>query len=151
MMIYISFRFEFLSAIACIIALIHDVLILIRVYTLFQIPINLTFIAAVLTVIGYSNNDTIVVFDRIRENVKSMKKFTIAEVVNTSVWQTMRRSILTGLSTIITILLLYILGVPAIREFAFPMLIGIVFGIYSSVFIAAQLWVVFVGGENRKA
>ena len=151
MMIYIAFRFEFLSAIAAIIALLHDVMVLISVYTIFQIPINLTFVAAVLTVLGYSNNDTIVIFDRIRENLKSMKKVTIAEVVNASVWQTMRRSLLTGATTLIMIILLYVLGVPSIREFAFPLMIGIAFGIYSSVFIAAQLWTVFVDGENKKA
>jgi len=151
MMIYIAFRFEFTTAIATIIALLHDILILIAVYTLFQIPVNLTFIAAVLTVLGYSTNDTIVLFDRIRENLKGMKKVTIAEVVNASIWQTMRRTIFTTSTTLLVIVLLYILGVPSIREFALPLMIGIGFGIYSTIFIAAQLWVLFVGGENRKA
>jgi len=151
MMIYISFRFEFLSGVACVISLVHDALILITVYTVFQIPVNLTFIAAVLTVLGYSNSDTVVIFDRIRENVKNMKKITIAEVVNISVWQTFRRSCFTGLAALITIGALYIVGVPSIKQFAFPIMIGIVFGIYSSIFVAAEMWVIFVNGKNRKA
>ena len=151
MMIYISFRFEFLSGVACVVSLIHDALILITVYTVFQIPINLTFIAAVLTVLGFSNSDTVVIFDRIRENVKNMKKITIAEVVNISVWQTFRRSCFTGLAALITIGALYIVGVPSIKQFAFPIIIGIVFGIYSSIFVAAEMWVIFVNGKNRKA
>jgi len=125
-------------------ALIHDTAMMVAAYAVFQIPVNGTFIAALLTIIGYSINDTIVIFDKIRENLKSehSKKIDYDNLVNVSVTQTLARSINTSLTTLITIFALYFLGVPAIKDFAFPMIIGIVSGCYSTIFIASPLWVV---------
>ncbi|MDR1101919.1 MAG: protein translocase subunit SecF [Clostridiales bacterium] len=151
MLIYISFRFELLSAVSAILALAHDVLVLLAVYSIFQISVNLTFVAALLTILGYSINDTIVIFDRVRENLKTSKKESVADVANKSVWQTMRRSVYTSATTIVTILALYVLGVPSIREFALPLIIGITFGTYSSIFIACPLWIMLSGEDKKKA
>jgi preprotein translocase SecF subunit len=140
-LIYISFRFEWKFGIAAIAALIHDVLIMLVVYSIAQIAINASFIAAILTIVGYSINDTIVVFDRIRENKKHTKKIDYNDLVNRSISETMVRSINTSLTTLVTILALYILGVPAIKDFALPLVVGIIAGTYSSIFIASPLWV----------
>jgi preprotein translocase SecF subunit len=140
MLIYITLRFELIYGVASIVALIHDVLILLSVYSIFNIPINSSFIAAVLTIVGYSINDTIVVFDRVRENVKLIKKGTYADIANISLRQTLTRSINTSLTTLIVIGSLYVLGVESIREFAFPLMTGIIVGTYSSIFIASPLW-----------
>ena len=125
---------------AAIIALLHDVLILVAIYAIFGITVNSTFIAAILTVIGYSINDTIVVFDRIRENVKREKTKDHIEIVNISVTQTMTRTINTGMATLFVIVTLYVLGATSIKEFAFPLFVGIVVGTYSSIFIASPAW-----------
>lgn len=143
MLIYITIRFEFLSGMAAIIALIHDVIIIICGYMIFRMPLNVAFIAAILTIIGYSINDTIVVFDRIRENIKFARKETYAEIANKSVSQTLTRSINTSVTTLITIVLLYFLGVDAIKDFSLALIIGLVAGTYSSIFIAAPVWVAF--------
>ncbi len=140
MLVYITFRFEFLSGVAAVIALIHDVAIMVSLVLLFKLPVNTTFIAALLTIIGYSINDTIVLFDRIRENVKFARKETFTEIANKSVNQTITRSINTSVTTLITILMLYILGVDAIKDFALTLIFGIVAGTYSSIFVAAPLW-----------
>ncbi|MBV1818919.1 protein translocase subunit SecF [Clostridium cochlearium] len=142
MLVYVGFRFEFKFGLAAILALVHDILITISVYAILQIPVNSSFIAAILTIVGYSINDTIVVFDRIRENRKRNRKANEAEVANVSITQTMKRSINTSLTTLFTIVCVYIF-VPSVREFALPLLIGIVCGAYSSIFIASPLWVVF--------
>lgn len=142
MLVYVGFRFEFKFGLAAILALVHDILITISVYAILQIPVNSSFIAAILTIVGYSINDTIVVFDRIRENRKRNRKANEAEVANVSITQTMKRSINTSLTTLFTIVCVYIF-VPSVREFALPLLIGIVCGTYSSIFIASPLWVVF--------
>jgi preprotein translocase subunit SecF len=139
-LVYISFRFEWKFGVAAILALVHDVLIMLMVYSVARIAINASFIAAILTIVGYSINDTIVVFDRIRENKKHLKKVEHYELVNTSVSETLTRSINTSLTTLITILALYVLGVPAIKDFALPLVVGIVSGTYSSIFIASPLW-----------
>lgn len=139
MLIYIGIRFEFKFATAAITALLHDVLITIGVYAVFQIPLNQTFIAAILTIIGYSINDTIVIFDRIRENQKNMRKASLTEIINTSITQTMSRSINTVLTTLFTIVSVYIF-VPSIRELSLPLIIGILVGCYSSIFIASPIW-----------
>lgn len=144
---YVSFRFEYKMGIAAIIALVHDVFITLSVYSLFFIPVNSPFIAAMLTILGYSINDTIVVFDRIRENRNIGKYKDNAELVNVSITQTLIRSLNTGVSTLITITIMYIIGVSAIKEFAAPLIIGIISGTYSSIFIASPLWVIF---ENKK-
>lgn len=142
MLVYVGFRFEFKFGLAAILALVHNILITISVYAILQIPVNSSFIAAILTIVGYSINDTIVVFDRIRENRKRNRKANEAEVANVSITQTMKRSINTSLTTLFTIVCVYIF-VPSVREFALPLLIGIVCGTYSSIFIASPLWVVF--------
>ena len=139
MLAYIGFRFEFRFGAAAIIALLHDVLITVGVYAVFQIPVNQAFIAAILTIIGYSINDTIVIFDRIRENQKNMRKSSLEEVINTSVTQTMSRSINTVATTLFTIVSVYVF-VPSIRELSLPLIIGILVGCYSSIFIASPVW-----------
>ncbi|MEN1759232.1 protein translocase subunit SecF [Anoxynatronum sibiricum] len=141
MLIYITFRFEFSFGIAAIIALFHDILVVLAVYVIFRIPLNSPFVAAMLTVLGYSINDTIVVFDRIRENRKTMKKFDFEQLATNSINQTIKRSVYTSLTTLVMILALYIMGVPQIREFALPLIAGIVSGTYSSIFIASPVWV----------
>jgi len=140
MLMYITFRFQFIYGVAAIIALIHDVLILLAVYAIFRIPVNSPFIAAVLTVVGYSINDTIVIFDRVRENVKYKKKKTYKDVANQSISQTLVRSINTSMTTLLVIGSLYVLGVDSIKEFTFPLMAGVIVGTYSSIFIASPVW-----------
>ncbi|WP_028242669.1 protein translocase subunit SecDF [Pseudobutyrivibrio ruminis] len=144
MLVYIWFRFKDLRfASSAIIALIHDVLIVLALYAFARISVGAAFIACMLTVIGYSVNDTIVVFDRIRENHKAIKSETaenLAELCNSSLAQTLSRSISTSITTAIMVLMLLILGVSSIREFALPLLAGVIAGTYSSIFIATQLW-----------
>lgn len=149
MLLYVGMRFEFRFGAAAILALVHDVLITLSVYAIFQIPVNSPFIAAILTIIGYSINDTIVIFDRIRENQKNMRRKSIEEIANISITQTMRRSINTSLTTLITIVAVYIF-VPTVRDFSFPLIIGIATGTYSSIFIASPIWVL-LKKKNIKA
>lgn len=143
MLIYISLRFEFLSGCAAVVALVHDVLIMCGVYSIFQLPINTTFIAAILTILGYSINATIVLFDRVRENQKLTRKETFVNIVNTSVWQTMLRSLNTSLTTLATLIVLFFVGVDSIKEFALPITVGVVVGFYSSVFLSGNIWAEF--------
>lgn len=140
MLIYVGIRFEFNFAAAAIIALLHDILIVVTVYAVTQIPVNATFIAAILTVVGYSINDTIVIFDRIRENLNLMRKASIEDITNTSVTQTMARSINTVATVLICIIAVYAF-VPSIRDLSFPLIFGIAVGCYSSIFIASPTWV----------
>lgn len=140
MLIYIAIRFEFKFGVAALIATIHDILITVSVYAIFNIPVNTPFIAAVLTIVGYSMNDTIVIFDRIRENTKIMRRADPTEVANTSLTETMSRSIYTSLSTLMTIIAMDIL-VPSVRQFTIPLIVGIIAGAYSSIFIASPVWV----------
>lgn len=137
---YIAFRFEWRSAVMAVITLVVNILIMLSVYTIFYVPLNTTFIAAMLTVVGYSINNTIVVFDRIRENMKNIKNKSVSEVVNVSVTESMGRTINTTITTLITIVLLYFLGVQNIKEFAFPLIVGIVAGTYGSICIASPFW-----------
>lgn len=139
-LVYITIRFEFTSGCVAIIALVHDVLLLLGIYSLFRWSVNINFIAAVLTVLGYSINNTIVIMDRIRENTRHSRKETYGEIANNSVWQTMTRSINTTITTLLTIGMVYVLGVASIKAFALPIIIGIVVGFYSSVFITGPLW-----------
>ncbi len=150
MLLYISFRFEFLSGIAAIVALTHDVLIVLSFYVIFRLPVNSNLIACLLTIIGYSINNTIVVFDRIRENWKYARRESFCDIANKSVWQTMTRSINTAFTTLITIVCLYIFGVDAIREFALALIVGMVAGTYSSVFIAAPFWDMIRGSKKAE-
>lgn len=149
MLIYITIRFELLSGISAVLALIHDMLVMIAIYAIFRFPVNSSFIAAVLTILGYSINATIVIFDRIRENSRLMKQAKFGDIVNTSIWQSMGRSINTSLTTLVTVVMVYILGVPSIKDFALPLIIGIVAGTYSSIFIAGQFWVLFKGKDAK--
>lgn len=144
MLLYIWFRFSDIRfATSAVIALMHDVLVVLACYAIVWISVGNTFIACMLTIVGYSINATIVIFDRIRENLKVMnKKDTIENVVNVSITQTLTRSIYTSLTTFIMVAILYIMGVSSIREFAFPLMVGIICGGYSSVCITGPLWFV---------
>lgn len=148
---YIAIRFEWRSAITAIIALIINIFVMMAVYTISYTPLNTTFIAAMLTVIGYSINNTIVVFDRIRENMKGYnpkKGETISEITNRSINESMGRTINTTLTTLITIVVLYIVGVQSIKEFAFPLIVGVLAGAYSSIFIASPWWAAWKESEE---
>jgi preprotein translocase subunit SecF len=149
MLIYIGVRFEFNFGFAAIISLLHDVLIMLAVYAVFRIPVDSSFIAAMLTVIGYSINDTIVVFDRIRENQKYIRGNDLAFLANASITQTMARSINTVMTVLITLAAVYIF-VPAIRSFSMPLLIGIASGCYSSIFIASPMWVILKNYSKKR-
>ena len=138
-LVYISFRFEFFSGAIAVLALAHDILILCGIYSVLQIAIDTNFIAALLTVLGYSINNTIVVFDRIRENTRHAKKQTYSEIANTSINQTLGRSINTTVTTLITIVTVYIMGVTSIKDFTLPIIIGIIIGTYSSIFVAGPV------------
>ncbi|MGI6727827.1 MAG: protein translocase subunit SecD [Anaerovoracaceae bacterium] len=140
MLIYIIIRFEWKFGVAAIISLIHDVLIVIAFYGLFRIPINNPFIAGILIVVGYSINDTIVVFDRIRENLKLMKKKHLEELIDKSINQTLIRSLMTSITTTIAIIPLFVLGGSTIRDFTLPLIIGIIAGAVSSITIASPLY-----------
>ncbi|WP_192929787.1 protein translocase subunit SecF [Alkaliphilus serpentinus] len=150
MLIYITFRFEISFGLAAIVALIHDVLVVFTIYSLFRIPINGPFVAAILTILGYSINDTIVIFDRVRENLRFLKKNDYAQVANDSINQTIVRSINTSLTTLITIVALYVLGVEQIKQFALPLMAGVVGGTYSSLFIASPVWVMIKERQHKK-
>ena len=160
-LIYIAIRFEWRSAVMAVFALAINVLVMAAVYAITNIPINPTFIAAMLTVIGYSINNTIVIFDRIRENQKLRKKNeTIADMTDRSINETLGRTINSTITTLITIVLIYILGVSTIKEFALPLIIGIIAGAYTSIFIASTFWAAWkesdmkakaVAAQERKA
>ena len=150
MLIYITFRFKLTFGIAAIISLLHDVFVLLAVYALFRVPVNSPFVAAVLTVVGYSINDTIVVFDRIRENLKGFRIMSNEEVADLSIRQTLTRSINTSITTLLSIVCLYLLGVDSIKEFTLPLLVGIASGTYSSICIASPLWVMFEEMRDKK-
>ncbi len=140
---YIALRFEWRSAVTAIMALVINIVIMFAVYAITYTPLNTTFIAAMLTVIGYSINNTIVVFDRIRENMRGYnpkKGMTVSEITNKSINESMGRTINTTITTLITIVVLYIVGVQSIKEFAFPLIVGVLAGAYSSIFIASPWW-----------
>ncbi len=138
-LIYISIRFQFKFAIAAIIALIHDVTFTLGIFSFFEKEINIPFIAAILTIIGYSLNDTIVVFDRIRENLKILHGKPFDTLINQSIKTTLNRTIITSLTTLLAVLSLYIWGGTVIHDFAFAFLIGILVGTYSSIFVASPV------------
>ncbi|WP_052723629.1 protein translocase subunit SecF [Paenibacillus wulumuqiensis] len=152
--IYVTIRFEWRFAVAAVVALLHDAFLVISIFSIFRLEVDLTFITAVLTIIGYSLNDTIVIFDRIRENLrfsKQKKRGDIADLVNKSISQTMTRSLNTVLTVFIACLLLFILGSESIRMFSLAMMIGLAFGAYSSIFIASPLWLVLKNRQKPKA
>lgn len=142
MLIYIAIRFEFASGVAAIIALLHDVILMCSFVIICRIQINSSFIAALITIIGYSINNTIVIFDRVRENLRreNLQSKTNAEIVDISVKDTLTRTIYTTLTTVVSVLLLAIIGVSAIREFLLPILFGLIAGTYSSIFISGPIW-----------
>jgi preprotein translocase SecF subunit len=150
MLIYITLRFQFVYGASAIIALLHDILILISVYAIFRIPVNSPFIAAILTVVGYSINDTIVVFDRIRETIKGKKKESYADIANTSIKSTLARSINTSFTTVIVISGLYVFGVESVKTFALPLIVGISVGTFSSIFIASPIWALVMDHQAKK-
>ena len=143
MLIYIWVRFEWQFSLGAVIALIHDVLISIGVFSLAQIEFNLSIIAALLTIVGYSMNDTVVVYDRVRENLRKFKKMEMSELLNLSINNTLSRTIMTSLTTLLALFCLYFLGGEIIKGFAFAMMLGVVVGTYSSIFIAVPLLLVF--------
>ncbi len=153
--LYVWWRFRAMHGLSAgvfaVVALIHDIFVVFTAYVLFKIPLNDSFVAAMLTIIGYSINDTIVIYDRIRENSKIMRKTPIRELVNKSVLQTLSRSINTSITTLIAILTLFIFSVvfniQSIREFTMPLVVGIVSGVYSTIFIASPLYMLW---QERK-
>ncbi|CAM3937204.1 protein translocase subunit SecDF [Mesobacillus thioparans] len=152
--IYVTVRFEIYMALAAVIALLHDAFFIIVLFSLTRLEVDITFIAAVLTIVGYSINDTIVTFDRMRENMVKKRRLKtpedIAEVVNTSLRQTLGRSVNTIMTVVITVVALLLLGSASIWNFSFALLIGLIAGTYSSIFIAAQLWYVWKVKELKK-
>ena len=136
---YIWFRFEWQFGLGAVLALAHDVILTIGVFSLTQIEFNLTIIAAILTIVGYSLNDTVIVYDRIRENLRKFKKMPLPEVLNISINDTLSRTILTSLTTLLALVALYILGGSALKGFSFAMIWGVFVGTYSSIFVASPL------------
>ena len=137
--LYVWFRFEWQFAIGAVVALVHDVLITIGVFSLFQFEFDLSTVAALLTILGYSVNDTVVVSDRIRENLRKYKRMELPALLNMSINETLSRTLMTSLTTLIVLVALYVLGGEVIRNFTFAMMFGVIIGTYSSIFIAAPL------------
>lgn len=140
MLIYITIRFELTSGLAAIVCLVHDLLIMLSVYVWLQIPLDTNFIAAALTIFGYSINASIIVFDRVRENLHIARKEPFEAVAERSVWQTMGRTINTSLTTLFTVGMIYILGVPSLKQFTLPLIVGILAGAWSSIMLSSSLW-----------
>lgn len=150
MLVYIWIRFELISGIAAVIALLHDCLLVLGVFGLFGVEVNATIIAALLTILGYSINDTIVVFDRIRENQKYKAKDTpFVDMANDSILQTFRRSLNTSFTTVLAIVVMYLV-VPNVREFCFALIVGITSGTYSSIFVASPIWAVYRDWQEKR-
>ena len=154
MLIYIWIRFDLFSGIGAVLALVHDVTFMICVMCIFRVQVDSTFIAACLTIVGYSINDTVIVFDRIRENMRKLdpKEYTRNKIVDVSVRQTLGRTINTSLTTLIMIVFVYIFGVESIKVFALPLIAGIAVGTFSSIFIASPIWIRLLDkyGDRRK-
>lgn len=153
-LVYVAFRFELTAGLAAILALFHDVLLTASVVLICRVQINVSFIAALITILGYSINNTIIIFDRMRNDLKAARaaneRIDNNKVANEAVKGTMLRSILTGITTFIMILMITLIGVADIREFAFPIMIGILAGFYSSVFITPGLWAIAYKPKRRK-
>jgi preprotein translocase subunit SecF len=143
MLVYLWFRFEMIYGVAAVVAVFHDTLITVGAFSLTNTDITLTVIAAILTLVGYSMNDTIVVFDRIRENVKMMRRESLSEIVNRSINQTLSRTILTSGLTFLTVLSLYLFGGEVLKGFSFALVVGILIGTYSSIAVAAPMLVAY--------
>lgn len=150
MLLYIAFRFDFGSAFAAVLCLAHDVFVMLVAYSLFQIPVGSTVIATVLTILGYSINATIIIFDRVRENIKQMPVgMSFAEKVDDGIRSTLMRSLNTTITTLVTIGLIYIMGVTSIKQFALPLIVGIIAGAYSSTCLAGNFWTIFRGKKKK--
>jgi preprotein translocase subunit SecF len=143
MLVYLAFCFEWIYGVAAVVTVFHDTLITVGAFSLTNKEISLTVIAAILTLIGYSNNDTIVVFDRIRENLKLMRRESLSVIVNKSINQTLSRTILTAGLTFLTVLALYLFGGEVLHNFSFALVVGILIGTYSSIAIAAPILVAY--------
>lgn len=158
-LLYVAWRFSILSgfpaAVCAIIALIHDTGVMFGVYIAFKLPLNDIFIATILTVIGYSMNDTVVVYDRIRENTGLMKKSDLGSIVNVSIHQSLSRSINTMVTTLICVVVLLVFSVSnnigSLRDFSFSLLLGVITGVYSTLFIASPLWLIWKQRKQRAA
>jgi preprotein translocase subunit SecF len=149
---YLSFRFEWRFAMASVVALVHDVTIAMGMLALFQVEVNLPILAAILTILGYSLNDTVIVFDRIREGVRSIKSPRMEDIINESVTKTLSRTTLTSLTTFFVVLTLYLLGGEIISGFSFTLLVGVIVGTYSSIFVASPIlmWLNFSVSDFRE-
>ncbi len=145
MLIYITIRFELTSGLAAVCCLVHDLLVMLTVYVVLQIPLDTNFIAAALTIFGYSINASIIVFDRVRENLRTARKEPFEDVAERSVWQTMGRTINTTLTTLFTVGMVFIMGVPSLKQFTLPLIVGILAGGWSSILLSCSLW-----GKFRK-
>ncbi|HEX6823957.1 MAG TPA: protein translocase subunit SecF [Candidatus Sulfotelmatobacter sp.] len=150
MLVYLGFRFEWIYGVAAVVTVFHDTLITVGAFSLTNTDVSLTVIAAILTLIGYSNNDTIVVFDRIRENIKLMRREKLADIVNRSINQTLSRTILTAGLTFLTVLALFLFGGEVLRGFSLALVIGILIGTYSSIAIAAPILVAYQDWRVQK-
>ncbi|NLK08030.1 MAG: protein translocase subunit SecF [Firmicutes bacterium] len=150
MLIYLSFRFEYRFASVAVLAVLHDAVIVLGIFALLGKEINSPFIASILTVVGYSVNNTIVIFDKIRENLQLRKRESWAEVANKSIQETLTRSINTSLTTLLAILALLFFGGATIQDFVFALLMGIFVGTYSSVFVAGPLWVTWKESDDKR-
>lgn len=139
MLIYIWFRFEWQFSVGAVLALIHDVVLTIGIFSLLQLDFNLSILAAILTIVGYSMNDTVVVYDRVRENLRKFKKMPLDDLLNVAINETLSRTVMTSVTTLIALIALYTLGGEVIRGFTFAMIWGVVVGTYSSVFVASPL------------
>ena len=150
-MIYIAFRFEFLSGVAALITLFHDVLIMCAFVLMFRIQINSAFVAAIITVLGYSINNTIIIFDRVRENLRkpSLENLSNDDIANLSVKQTLTRTLSTSFTTVVAVALLACIGVAQMSEFVIPILIGLLAGTYASIFISAPMWTLLMGKSKH--
>lgn len=151
MLVYLWFRFELIYGVAAVVAVFHDTLITVGAFSLTNQEITLTVIAAILTLVGYSMNDTIVVFDRIRENVKMMRRESLAEIVNKSINQTLSRTILTSGLTFLTVLSLYLFGGEVLHGFSFALVVGIIIGTYSSIAVAAPMLVAYTEWRSKSS
>lgn len=139
LLVYIGSRFEWRLALGAVLSLAHDVIMTLGFFAFFQIEMDLTFVAAILSVVGYSLNDSIVVFDRVRENLRKIRRMEVFDIINISLTQTLSRTLMTSITTLFVVLALFIFGGPTIHSFSFALLIGIGFGTYSSIFIAIAL------------
>lgn len=144
MLIYVGFRFDFYFAPGALAALFHDVILVLGIFSFFGIEFDLTILAACLTIVGYSINDTIIIFDRVREHGKLITPTTVEEVVNTSINETLSRTMITSLTTLAVVVVLFFFGGATIRDFSLAMIIGIVFGTYSTIFISCTAYIVMV-------